>query len=284
MNNLIKLQENDNNTVYILDEKLQGLVSVPKDLKNNIRVFMLFKDNVEKELDKDKVINEILEVSKKINLGEDNGICIVAFMGKTLSDNNAIAYANELNNVKDFVNKIYNSLLSEGKLTKENFIKKLELLCNHDKYKNFIDFLCLQDPEKFYSNSYDKLMTKKNQDNLDVQTTVTSNLNNQLTEPVVNNVTSHNILNQQNVDLINNATMAAPINVTPITETLSIGNIPNNYQNTESTSGGGPSNNISNNNVLVRTKPNAFIKLPAVIFILVMSLVIGISVSLYFLK
>lgn len=273
MNNLMTLQENENSTIYILQEKLQGLVSVPKDLKNNIKVFLLFKDSAEKENDTDKVVNEVLEVSKQINLGEDNGICIVAFMSNNLSDNNAITYATELNNIKDFVNKIYNSLLRTGNLSKENFVKKLELLYQEDKYKNFVDFLCLQDSGKFHSNSYSELMNKEVKNSSVIQNEDSSSLNNSTFVP-----------NKQDNETINNGSMVAPTSVQPVTETLSIGSVPNSFYHPEDSSGGGPSNVISNNKVLVKTKPNAFINLPAVILILVMSLVVGVSVSLYFLK
>lgn len=272
MNNLIKLQANETGTIYILDEKLQGLVSVPNDLKNSIKVFMLFKASTEKEIDKDKVINEILEVSRQINLGEDNGICIVTFMNNNLSDSNALTYANELNNIKGFVNKIYNSLLRDGKLTKENFVKRLELLYKDDEYKSFIDFLCIQDSDKFHSNSYDELINKKISESPAISNLNNSNLSNQVVNPVDNN------------DIINNSSIITPTNISPVNETLSIGNIPINHQSTENDTSGGPSNNISNNKLLVKTKPNAFIKLPTVILILLMSFVIGISFSLYFLK
>jgi len=265
MSNLLKFNENETDIIYMINSELQGLVSVPKDLNTNIKVFILFKNSKENIQGIDSLSNEILEISRKINNANDNGICIAAFMENALSDGNAITYTNELNKVKSLVNTVYNALLKEGKFTKDNFIKKLELLSKEDNFKNFIDFLCLLDPSKFHANSYQDLMSKNAQEN------------------TVNNPN----MNIQANNATNNVGMFTQNNIQPVAGNIPIGGTPMNYQyNGDTSGGGGPSNNISNNKILVKKLPHnaAFIKLPAVILILIMSLVIGISFSVYLLK
>ena len=267
MNNLLKFKETNYEIIYMIEDDTQGLVSVPKDLKNNIKVFMLFGDNNSSSEEKNNLSNTISEISKRINIDNENGLCIVAFLNNyAINSGDAISYTTELNKLKILVNNIYNKLLGNGNLTKENFIKEIQLLCNNDKYKNFIDFLCLQNPSKFHLNNYHELMSK---------TIVDNSINN-----ASNNYNISSFYNNAN-------TIAQPRNTEPINESLSIGNVPINYQyHSDVSSGGGPANNITNSKTLVKKLPNnaAFIKLPTIILIVVMSLVIGIVISISLLK
>ena len=56
MNNLMKCFENEVNTFYSLNE--QGLVTIPKELNNNIKVFVTFKDSINNE-ERPKIMKEM---------------------------------------------------------------------------------------------------------------------------------------------------------------------------------------------------------------------------------
>lgn len=280
MDNLMKFSETESDIIYMIDNN-QGLVSIPKDLKNNIKVFMMFGDSNISEEERNKIVNNISEVSKRINDNDDDGICIVTFINSDVTNtNDAIIYTEELNRIKMLVNNIYNKLLAEGKFTKDNFVKKIELLYTDLKYKNFMDFLCLQNPSKFHANSYQELMNEviRENSNSNMDNTNTTTVNNTPVSNASNNYVNNNVTYpsqfDSNTDYINNTnSLAKPNSVEPINEGLSIGSVPFEYQNL-------------NNKTLVKTKPNnaAFIKLPTIIFIIAMSLVIGITISVSLLK
>ena len=314
MNNLSIFKETESEIIYKVQDEIQGLVSVPKDLKNNIKVFMMFGNNINDNLDKEnELISNLTNVSKKINIGEDDGVCIVAFVdSNVLSSENAFTYTNQLNNIKNLVNKIYNMLLRDGKFTKNNFIRKIELLSPDDKYKTFMDFLCLQNPSKFHVSSYQEIMSKgpefvEEVNNNIFMTSLEENFSqNKTTELDTNNsnvISQNNLMESKPIELTtNNNTITQSTTPTYVTEKLSINNVPyfpnvNQNFNSDNSSGGGPSmndgynpsvNSLSNPKTLVKKLPTnsnaAFIKWPTIVFILTMSLVIGIALSLYLLK
>ena len=274
MDNLVKFSETDFDTIYSVQSNMQGLVSVPKDLKNHIKVFVLFKDMAYYEQEKNNSINEMINVNRSVNIGDNDGICITAFVSsEILTTDSAFTYTNELNKLKELINIIYNNIRNNRNLEIKDFIKNVELVHSDIRFKNFIDFLCFQNPSRFHSNSYQEIM------NIGVPEAKTINNN----PSVSTNYDNSAVL----VSPINNANVITSNNNEPVTETLSVGNAPvNNQYNGNISSGGGPSVTISNNKTLVKSMPNnaAFIKLPFVILILIISLVIGISVSVYLLK
>ena len=55
MYDLIRFFENENYTMYTLSVNGQVFASVPKNLKGNIKTFMLFKDSILQEQEKTKI-------------------------------------------------------------------------------------------------------------------------------------------------------------------------------------------------------------------------------------
>ena len=319
MNNLVKFHETESDTIYMIQDKMQGLVDVPHDLKDNIKLFMIFKDNTIESLqenERQSLISEMINFSKNINNDSEDGLFVVAFIEDSILTNvNAFTYSEELYKIKSLVNNIYNKLLGEGKVRKENFIKKVELLYSDERYKTFMDWLCLQNHSKFHANNYQELLNKnivkENNNTLpqDIATTPVQSFNNKNAEKVnispdkVNNLNigqptiNTSTFNEQS---LNNVTQ--PNNVIPISEKLSIGSVKqiHNFNNNQfygdaTSSGGGPSNapnqssELAKTKTLVKTMPTnhrnaAFINWHTIILILVMSFVIGISFSIYLLK
>lgn len=274
MANTTKIYENEIDVVYTLNSDLYGMFSVPKDLDNNIRVFMMFGNNPQNENDRNSVVERILKISKNINSNNNDGLCIVAFLDNNiLANNDSILYEKSVAKIKNLVNEIYNKLLAQGNYTKSNFIKKVELLYEDNKYLDFINYLCAHNPEKFHANSYQEIM---NNNSLG-ENIYTNNLNSSLTGD----------------NLISQAGYSTPVSfgvnnnqstVQPVSETLSIGSYIPYYDDTSGS--GGPSNSVDKNKVLVKKLPKsaAFIKISTVLLILVLSLVIGIGFSIYLLR
>lgn len=266
MSNLVKYYVTETNTIYMIKGNGHGLVSVPNVLKNNIKIFMIFKDNslqVLQQKDRNQLISEMLEINKKINRNNNEGMFIVTFIeDEILKNEDPFVFNEELDKIKELVNTIYNKLLSEGNLRKENFVKKVELVSLDGKYDSFINWLCLQNPSKFHAISYQQLLKNTEEKN---------------------NV----FINQNSASIFNEPTkqstmMGMQSNIKPINESLSIGTpkvVPNNnnYQHIKQ-------------KTLVRTMPNnrpgsaAFIKWYTTLFILLASLVIGICVSIVLVK
>jgi len=269
MNDLIKFYENENDTTYTINSNgQQGLVSIPKVLNNNIKVFMFFKDSLLRDDEKQQLMFDIQAISQKINKDNDEGMLIVSLMSNDfLINEDEMMRQKELENIKNLVNNIYNKLLSDGKLRKENFVKKIELISLDSKYNNFVNWLCSQNPSKFHNVSYQELLKKE--DNKDMQNSVFINQN------------VANIFNEPNRQ---STMMGMQSNVKPISESLSIGTpkIENINQNGQYF---GYSGNLANPKTLVRKMPNnnnnnaAFIKWYTTLFILVLSLVVGIAIS-----
>lgn len=278
MNNLVKYYEAETNVVYMINN--QGVVSIPKVLEDNIRIFMTFKSNYEGQ-DKNKLMFDIQEISKKINQNNTNSIFILSFVSDEILKNESVYnYSKVLEEIKRSVNIVYNNILRRGTLKKESFVKKIELFSLDIKYNSFINWLCLQNPSKFQIFNHSQLVNNdkfKNQSNV-----------------FINNNTA-SIFNEPNRQSI---MVAMQSNIKPISESLSIGTPK--IDNTNDSSGGGPinaggqyfgysSDAISNQKTLVKTLPNnhgsaAFIKWYTTLFILLISLAIGIAISVVLVK
>jgi len=259
MKNLTFLEETENAIIYVVNDELQGLVSIPKVLTNNIKVYMTLEDETKNEF-----ISQMKEITKTIN-NNLNGILIIAIMKNNI---NEIEYPNILDKIKNLVNKIYNDILNEKKLTKNNFIKKIEFISSEKQYKNLINWLCLQNPNKFHLEHQKLTETKK----LNEHDIATSNIENRAINPSPQ-------FNSSNY-----------VNATPITEKLTIGSFTPPINNTNFPQNK-TTNNINqqeiNNKTLIKVSyhnNSAFIKLPTIIFIIIMSLVIGITFSISLLK
>ena len=274
MDSLVKYYETETDIVYLVNQNNQGLVSVPKDLKDNIRVFMIFKDNSLQGLqqqDRDKLALEMQDISKRINRDNEDGIFLVNFIGDEIIRNGtAFNYSNELQKTKGLVNTVYNNLLGNGKVKKENFIKKVELLYSDNRYNSFINWVCLQNPSKFHAINYQQLFNNTNNKNLEKS-------------DVFINQNSASIFNEPNRQ---SSMMAMQSNIKPISESLSIGTP---KFNPNGQYFGYSANNLSKPKTLVRKLPPnngsaAFIKWYTTLFILIMSIVIGISISIFLVK
>lgn len=276
MANTTKIYENQYDVVYALNSDLNGMFSVPKNLENNIKVFMMFVNNPQNESDRNGVVDKLLRISKNVNTGNNNSLSIVVFFNNDiLLDNSVSSYERSISKIKNLVNEIYNNLLAEGIYTKSNFIKVVELLYEDDRYINLINYLCSNNPKKFHANRYQTIMSNSSLN----ENVSTNNLDSSSTSNNLNSLKEFTISSGFN----NNFSSQQPI-VQPISETLSIGSYVPYYDDTSGS--GGPSNNINNNKVLVKKLPKnaAFIKLPTVLLILIISLVIGIGFGIYLLK
>lgn len=279
MNNLMKYYVTENDIIYIIKGENQGLVSVPTNLKYDIKVFLIFKDaslQILQSQDRKKLISEMQEISKKINSNGNNGIFIVTFLDdEILKNENAFTFYKELADIKKIVNIIYNKLLGDGNITKDDFIKKVELITADERYNSFINWICLQNPSKFDVISYEQLL--KDYD-------ITSH------SDIFIRQNSASIFNEPNRQ---STMMGMQSNIRPINESLSIGNPRPEYYGDNASSGGGPINAggqiFGQNNkqkVLVKTLPtnHGFIKWYTTLFILLASIVIGVSISLVLIK
>jgi len=274
MANTTKIYENQSDVVYALNSDLNGIFSVPKDLENNIKVFMIFGNNPQNENDRNNVVQKMLRISKNINTANNAGLSIVAFLDNDiLLDNTTNSYEKSVAKTKNLVNEIYNKLLAEGNYTKSNFIKVVELLYEDDRYINLINYLCTHNSKKFHAIRYQDIMSNSSLN----ENVSTNNLNSSSTSNNLNSQNSYSTLGS--FDYNNNQST-----VQPVSETLSIGSYVPYYDDTSGS--GGPSNSIEKNKVLVKKLPKnaAFIKISTVLLILVISLVIGIGFSIYLLN
>lgn len=276
MANTTKIYENQSDVVYALNSDLNGIFSVPKDLENNIKVFMIFGNNPQNENDRNNVVQKMLRISKNINTANNVGLSIVAFVDNDiLLDNTTNSYEKSVAKIKNLVNEIYNKLLAEGNYTKSNFIKVVELLYEDDRYINLINYLCTHNSKKFHAIRYQDIMSNSSLN----ENVSTNNLNSSSTS---NNLNS--LKDFTSSFGVNNSFSSQQPTVQPISETLSIGSYVPYYDDTSSS--GGPSNSIDKTKVLVKKLPNnaAFIKISTVLLILIISLVIGIGFGIYLLK
>ena len=265
MDEPMKINENEANVIYKLNGNQQGIFSVPKHLNNNIKVFMFFCDNKLEYSDQNKLISSIQSISSTLNKDEDNGICIISFVDSDfLKNQNVVGFGNQFIKTKKLVNTIYNYLLKDGNVQKENFIKKVELISFDNNYTAFIDWLCSQNPSKFHSFDYQSLFVQKNNTNIQKGVFINNNEASIFNEPTKQS-----------------AMTASQTGIKPITQSLSIGNpkFENNY-NPSNNQYSGYNNQAINQKQLVRIPPNnhgssAFIKWYNVLLILGLSLVIG---------
>lgn len=256
MTNLTKYYETANENVFIINSNRQALASVPKNLNNNIKIFLTFKDNSFQNMndtDRNSLFYEIQEVSQKITDNSSSGIYITAFLNdQIINDDRENSYSTELNKIKNIVNCVYNKLLIDGQIKKGDVIKRLELVYTDSKYNGFINWLCLQNPKKYHAVSYQNIINDKKSENRN---------------GVFINNNSASIFNEPNKQ---STMMGMQSNMRPINESLSIGT-PQNLPNFSKT--------------LIKSTPNnhgnaAFIKWYTSVFILVICLIIGVVVSL----
>lgn len=232
MDNLIKYQEDDYGIIY---SYLDSFISVPNNIRDNIKLCLSFEKNQ-------------TDLVNSMNKYRINGN--ILFL--TITNNiNEVDYINELSRIKRLVNQVYNLVLKEKKLSRDNFIRKIEIL-NNGNNKEFVNWLCEHYSNKFYKN--------------DMQ---------------VENVFSNNdvIFNTPKTDTVNNVPVVNS-SYTPTDEKLSIGEIDPIYKtlsNTNSSQNNGGFYRSSNNNA-------AFIKLPMIMFVLVLSTIIGLAISIFMLK
>lgn len=232
MDNLIKYQEDDYGIIY---SYLDSFISVPNNIRDNIKLCLSFEKNQ-------------TDLVNSMNKYRINGN--ILFL--TITNNiNEVDYINELSRIKRLVNQVYNLVLKEKKLSRDNFIRKIEIL-NNGNNKDFVNWLCEHYSNKFYKN--------------DMQ---------------VENVFSNNdvIFNTPKTDTVNNVPVVNS-SYTPTDEKLSIGEIDPIYKtlsNTNSSQNNGGFYRSSNNNA-------AFIKLPMIMFVLVLSTIIGLAISIFMLK
>ena len=162
-----------------------------------------------------------------------------------------VDYIYELSRIKRLVNQVYNLVLKEKNLSRDKFIRKIEIL-NNGNNKEFVNWLCVHYSNKFYKSGMQ-----------------------------VDNVFKNNdvIFNTPKTDTVNNVPVVNS-SYTPTDEKLSIGEINPVYKtlpkpNTQVNNGG--FYRSSNNNA-------AFIKLPMIILVLLLSTIIGVGISIFMLK
>lgn len=227
MDNPIKYQEDDYGIIY---SYLDSYISVPNSIQDNIKLCLSFEKNqtdLVNSMNKYKTEGNILFLTITNNISE-------------------VDYINELARIKMLVNQVYNLILKEKKLSRDKFIRKIEIL-NNGNNKEFANWLCEHYSNKFYIGEAlnDDIFKDK-----DV------------------------IFNTPETDTVNNVPVVNS-SYTPTDEKLSIGEVDSIYKEAVNVSKG--SYRASNNNA-------AFIKLPMIILVLLLSTIIGVGISIFMLK
>lgn len=232
MDSPIKYQEDDYGIIY---SYLDSYISVPNGIQNNIKLCLSFEKNqtdLVNSMNKYRTEGNILFLTITNNIPE-------------------VDYIYELSRIKRLVNQVYNLVLKEKNLSRDKFIRKIEIL-NNGNNKEFVNWLCVHYSNKFYKSGMQ-----------------------------VDNVFKNNdvIFNTPKTDTVNNVPVVNS-SYTPTDEKLSIGEINPVYKtlpnpNTQVNNGGFYSS--SNNNA-------AFIKLPMIILVLLLSTIIGVGISIFMLK
>lgn len=232
MDSPIKYQEDDYGIIY---SYLDSYISVPNGIQNNIKLCLSFEKNqtdLVNSMNKYRTEGNILFLTITNNIPE-------------------VDYIYELSRIKRLVNQVYNLVLKEKNLSRDKFIRKIEIL-NNGNNKEFVNWLCEHYSNKFYKSGMQ-----------------------------VDNVFKNNdvIFNTPKTDAVNNVPVVNS-SYTPTDEKLSIGEIDPVYKtlpnpNTQVNNGGFYSS--SNNNA-------AFIKLPMIILVLLLSTIIGVGISIFMLK
>lgn len=232
MDSPIKYQEDDYGIIY---SYLDSYISVPNGIQNNIKLCLSFEKNqtdLVNSMNKYRTEGNILFLTITNNIPE-------------------VDYIYELSRIKRLVNQVYNFVLKEKNLSRDKFIRKIEIL-NNGNNKEFVNWLCEHYSNKFYKSGMQ-----------------------------VDNVFKNNdvIFNTPKTDTVNNVPVVNS-SYTPTDEKLSIGEIDSVYKtlpnpNTQVNNGG--FYRSSNNNA-------AFIKLPMIILVLLLSTIIGVGISIFMLK
>ena len=232
MDSPIKYQEDDYGIIY---SYLDSYISVPNGIQNNLKLCLSFEKNqtdLVNSMNKYRTEGNILFLTITNNIPE-------------------VDYIYELSRIKRLVNQVYNLVLKEKNLSRDKFIRKIEIL-NNGNNKEFVNWLCVHYSNKFYKSGMQ-----------------------------VDNVFKNNdvIFNTPKTDTVNNVPVVKS-SYTPTDEKLSIGEINPVYKtlpnpNTQVNNGG--FYRSSNNNA-------AFIKLPMIILVLLLSTIIGVGISIFMLK
>jgi len=279
MDDLMKYYETSSDVTYVLDDQDQGLVFFPKNLTNHVKIFSIIKDKSLFEYHRNNLINEFLYISKMINNGNNDAIYVMSFIKSDfLSSGNIEDYSKELDKIKKHVNIAYNSLLREENLKRENFIKKIQLVSLDIRFTNFINWICQKNPNKFRAVNYQAL----------VNSTPTRKEQPKSSSMFINN-NSANIFSEPTRQSAMTAAMQS--NGRPVKESLSIGTprFDSYYTGSSSSGGGGPKNSFNNakTKTLVKKRPiggQGFIKWPTIVFILLMTLLISFTITVYLIK
>lgn len=227
MDNPIKYQEDDYGIIY---SYLDSYISVPNSIQDNIKLCLSFEKNQ-------------TDLVNSMNKYRTEGNILFLTITNNISE---VDYINELARIKMLVNQVYNLILKEKKLSRDKFIRKIEIL-NNGNNKEFANWLCEHYSNKFYIGEAlnDDIFKDK-----DV------------------------IFNTPETDTVNNVPVVNS-SYTPTDEKLSIGEVDSIYKEAVNVSKG--SYRASNNNA-------AFIKLPMIILVLLLSTIIGVGISIFMLK
>ncbi len=152
MANLNKLSENEINTIYgIQDNNTLGIVLIPKNLKNDIDFYMTFNTTYDNNFFiSDKTISMIKKNSAKFN---NEKLILMYFVDRNMLINKD--YNSIFENIKLFVNTIYNNLMENENISKERFNKKIFLLHRQKEHDNLINWLGKNCSSKFISDFYE---------------------------------------------------------------------------------------------------------------------------------
>ena len=227
MDNPIKYQEDDYGIIY---SYLDSFISVPNSIQDNIKLCLSFEKNQ-------------TDLVNSMNKYRTEGNILFLTITNNISE---VDYINELARIKMLINQVYNLILKEKKLSRDKFIRKIEIL-NNGNNKEFANWLCEHYSNKFYIGEALNDYIFKDKDVI-FNTPETDTVNN---VPVVNS------------------------SYTPTDEKLSIGEVDSIYKEAVNVSKG--SYRASNNNA-------AFIKLPMIILVLLLSTIIGVGISIFMLK
>ena len=232
MDSPIKYQEDDYGIIY---SYLDSYISVPNGIQNNIKLCLSFEKNqtdLVNSMNKYRTEGNILFLTITNNIPE-------------------VDYIYELSRIKRLVNQVYNLVLKEKNLSRDKFIRKIEIL-NNGNNKEFVNWLCEHYSNKFYKSGMQ-----------------------------VDNVFKNNdvIFNTPKTDTVNNVPVVNS-SYTPTDEKLSIGEIDPVYKTLPN-----PNTQVSNGGFYRSSNNNAaFIKLPMIILVLLLSTIIGVGISIFMLK
>lgn len=233
MDNPVKYQEDDYGIIY---SYLDSFISVPNSIQNNIKLCLSFEKNQ-------------TDLVNSMNKYRTDGNILFLIIKNNVSE---IDYINELARIKMLVNQVYNLILKEKNLSRDRFIRKIEII-NNGNNKEFVNWLCEHYSNKFYKN--------------DMQ---------------VDNVFKDNdvIFNTPKTDTVNNVPVVNS-SYTPTDEKLSIGELDPVYK---TLSNSNSNSKVSGGFYVASNNNAAFIKLPMIILVLLLSTIIGIGISIFMLK